>query len=153
MELPDSGTWIWLGIAVIAAVIEVVTPSFGWIFATGAALCSALMAVVGAPLTLQVLTFSVVLVAALAFVRPRLRKRLDSPGVPSRTEALLGQLGEVSVAIDASSGAGRVVVAGEDWAARSGQPLNAGTRVRVTGADGIQLEVEALGPDTLGPDY
>ena len=37
--------------------------------------------------------------------------------------------------------AGRVNVAGEDWAARSTEAINAGTKIRVIGADGIVLEV------------
>jgi membrane protein implicated in regulation of membrane protease activity len=146
MELPDSAAWLWVGIAVFAAIVEVVTPSFGWIFASGAALCSALAAALGAPLALQVLLFSVVLVASLVVLRPRLLKKLGATGVPTRTAALVGKVGEVSVAIDPVAGQGRVVVAGEDWAARSDHALSQGTRVRVTGADGIQLEVEVLGP-------
>jgi membrane protein implicated in regulation of membrane protease activity len=43
--------------------------------------------------------------------------------------------------IDSTTGAGRVNVGGEDWAAKSAGPLTIGTRVRVTGADGIVLEV------------
>jgi membrane protein implicated in regulation of membrane protease activity len=144
MELPEPGAWIWVGIAVLAAVVEVVTASFGWIFASGAALCSACAAVFGAPLTLQVLLFSVALVASLIVLRPRMLGKLGAPGIPTRTAALVGKVGEVSVAIDSVAGLGRVVVAGEDWAARSHTPVSQGTRVRVTGADGIQLEVEAL---------
>ena len=38
-------------------------------------------------------------------------------------------------------GAGRVNVAGQDWAARSKDPIATGATVRVVGADGIVLEV------------
>jgi membrane protein implicated in regulation of membrane protease activity len=34
-----------------------------------------------------------------------------------------------------------VTVGGEDWAARSAHPIPSGTKVTVTGADGIVLEV------------
>jgi membrane protein implicated in regulation of membrane protease activity len=43
--------------------------------------------------------------------------------------------------IDRTTGAGRVNVGGEDWAARSAEPIASGTMVRVVGADGIVLEV------------
>ena len=38
-------------------------------------------------------------------------------------------------------GTGRVNVGGEDWAARSAEPIPTGTKIRVVGADGIVLEV------------
>ena len=63
------------------------------------------------------------------------------PGVPSRTEALVGREGVVTHDIEPTVGAGRVNVGGEDWAARSADADPAGTRVRVVGADGIVLEV------------
>ncbi|HEX7480678.1 MAG TPA: NfeD family protein [Polyangiales bacterium] len=144
MELLGSAGWGWVGVAVLAAIVEIVTPSFGWIFASVAALCSGLAALLGAPLTLQVLLFSLVLVASLVLVRPHLIKKLGAAGVPTRTAALVGKLGEVSVAIDPVSRAGRVSVEGEDWAARSSVAIAHGSRVRVTGADGIALEVEPV---------
>jgi membrane-bound serine protease (ClpP class) len=68
-------------------------------------------------------------------------KQLDAPGVPSRTEALVGREGVVTHDIETILGAGRVNVGGEDWAARALAPVTAGTRVRVVRADGIVLEV------------
>ncbi len=68
-------------------------------------------------------------------------KQLDAPGVPSRTAALVGREGVVTHDIEATVGAGRVNVGGEDWAARAPTPMTAGTRVRVVRADGIVLEV------------
>jgi membrane protein implicated in regulation of membrane protease activity len=43
--------------------------------------------------------------------------------------------------IDPTRGTGRVNVGGQDWAARSPDPLALGTKVRVVGANGIVLEV------------
>jgi membrane-bound serine protease (ClpP class) len=61
-------------------------------------------------------------------------------GIPSRTQQLIGKEAYTHE-IDSTTGAGRVNVGGEDWAAKSAGPLTIGTRVRVTGADGIVLEV------------
>ena len=61
--------------------------------------------------------------------------------MPSRTEPLIGRHGQVTHDIDPTLGTGRVNVGGEDWAARSDEPIPAGTRIRVVGADGIVLEV------------
>jgi membrane protein implicated in regulation of membrane protease activity len=67
-----------------------------------------------------------------------------TPGVPSRTELLIGSRGVVTQAIDTTLGTGRVTVKGEDWAARSPGVVPAGVEVRVIAADGIVLEVLPL---------
>ena len=59
--------------------------------------------------------------------------RLGSRGVPSRTDGLIGRQGVVTHDIEATVGAGRVNVGGEDWAARAAAPLPAGTRIRIGG--------------------
>ena len=84
-----------------------------------------------------VLARLVALAGSLWLIRPRLISHLHAPGVPSRTEALIGRQGVVTQDIDALVGAGRVNVGGEDRAARAPMPLPAGTTVRVTAADGI----------------
>jgi len=57
---------------------------------------------------------------------------------------MLGTEGVVTEAIDTAVGAGRVNVAGQDWAARAPLPVAAGTKIRVVGADGIVLEVRPV---------
>jgi membrane protein implicated in regulation of membrane protease activity len=128
-------------VAVVSAVIEVSIPHFGVIFASLGAAAAAGTAAVGFGVAVQLISFVVVLGASLAVLRPRLVGRTDTPGVPSRTEALFGREGIVTHDIDPTLGAGRVNVGGEDWAARCPKPLPIGTRVRVIGADGIVLEV------------
>ena len=64
----------------------------------------------------------------------------------SRTEALMGETGQVTEAIDPVLGTGRVVVNGHDWAARSMDPIAVGTQVMVDGSDGIVLLVSPLTP-------
>ena len=44
--------------------------------------------------------------------------------------------------IDPVTGTGRINIAGEDWAARSHDPITSGTKVLVVAADGIVLEVK-----------
>ena len=132
---------VWVMVAIVSAVIEVSIPHFGLIFASLGAAAAAGAASIGLGLPLQLVTFVVVLGASLAVLRPRLMGNNSAPGVPSRTEALLGREGIVTHDIDVTLGAGRVNVGGEDWAARSPTPIAVGTRVRVTGADGIVLEV------------
>jgi membrane protein implicated in regulation of membrane protease activity len=131
----------WLGVAFVAAIIEVSVPHFGSMFISLGAVAGAAVALLGYGVPAQFATFIVVMVVSLAVLRSRLVGRLGGPGVPSRTAPLVGRHGLVTIDIDATLGTGRVTVGGEDWAARSRDHIAAGTKVTVVGADGIVLEV------------
>ena len=131
----------WLGVAFVAAVIEISVPHFGSMFVSLGAVAGATAALLGFDVPVQVGTFIVVMVASLGLLRSRLLGRLGGPGVPSRTEQVIGRQGMVTDDIDPVVGTGRVNVGGEDWAARSKDAIAAGTRITVVSADGIVLEV------------
>jgi membrane protein implicated in regulation of membrane protease activity len=144
MELLSNPVLFWVAVAVVCAIVEMVVPSFGWIFGTASALIVAGLSLAGVALPGQLLVFAVTLVLALMLIRPRLVRSLDAQGVPSRIDLLVGKLGEVSAAIDPVTGQGRVLIGGEDWAARADHPIASGTRVRVLSVDGIRVQVTDL---------
>ena len=127
----DSVVVAWIVVAVVAAVVEISIPHFGLIFVTAAALAAAGAAYAGFGAILQSAIFIVALGVTFFGLRPRMMSNLGSKGVPSRTDTLLGRDGIVTFDIEATVGAGRVNVGGEDWAARSPTPIPAGTRIRV----------------------
>ena len=137
----DTPALAWAILAIAAALVEILIPHFGVIFVSGAAVASAIVAWIGGGLAFQFLIFAAVLTGSLMILRPRMMSKLDAPGVPSRTQALVGKRGQVTVEINATLGTGRVTVAGQDWAARSLSVVPAGHAIRVDGADGIVLEV------------
>ena len=138
----DGSAAAWVVLAIAAAIIEISVPQFGVIFVSLAALAAAGVAWLGPGLPLQLAVFIVTLAVSLTLLRPRMMAKISAaPGVPSRTGALIGREGVVTHDIEATVGAGRVNVGGEDWAARAPSPLPAGTRIRVVAADGIVLEV------------
>jgi len=137
----ELALFAWLVVAFIAAILEVSIPHFGSVFVSAGAIAAAAAAFFGYPVELQVMVFVVVLVVSLVGLRSRLIGRLGGQGVPSRTDQIIGRHGLVTSDIDPTVGAGRVNVAGEDWAARSSETITSGTRIRVVGADGIVLEV------------
>jgi membrane protein implicated in regulation of membrane protease activity len=141
MSLFEPTALGWLGVAFVAAIIEVSVPHFGSMFVSLGAVAGAAAALLGYGVAVQVGTFIVVMVASLAGLRSRLVGRLGGPGVPSRTEPLIGRHGIVTTEIDSTIGSGRITVGGEDWAARSSAPIAAGTKIKVIAADGIVLEV------------
>jgi membrane protein implicated in regulation of membrane protease activity len=137
---------LWLILALVSGIVEILLPALVFLFVALAALLTAGVAWLGFSTTVQVASFAVSSLLLLLLVRPLLAlKRFGGKGVPSRTEELVGKLGHVTEAIDPARGTGRVSVAGDDWAARSASPLSAGAEIRVDGADGIVLIVSATG--------
>jgi membrane protein implicated in regulation of membrane protease activity len=142
--VPSFDNWVivWVTLAVIAGIIEVSIPHFGVIFITLGAGAAALAAFLSLGLPAQLVLFIIVVAIGFLVLRPRLLKGMNSRGVPSRTDTLIGREAVVTNDIDTTLGSGRVNVEGQDWAARSVTPIVAGTRVRIVGADGIVLEVK-----------
>jgi membrane protein implicated in regulation of membrane protease activity len=141
MSLFDVPALAWLGLALLAAIIEVSVPHFGSVFVSAGAIAAATAAYLGFGAAIQFGLFALVMTASIVLLRSRLMGSIGGPGVPTRTGSLLGRQGVVTDDVDTVVGTGRVNVGGEDWAARSREPIPAGTTVRVTGADGIVLEV------------
>ena len=137
----EIGAISWLGVALVAAVIEVSVPHFGSAFVSAGAVVAAAAAFLGFGVAAQIGTFVVVMTVSIVALRQNLLSRLAGRGLPSRTDPLVGRHGQVTHDIDPTLGTGRINVGGEDWAARSSEPLPVGTKVRVVGADGIVLEV------------
>jgi membrane protein implicated in regulation of membrane protease activity len=132
---------VWLAIAVIALAIEAANLSLIFLFIGIAALLAGSVSAVGIPLLGQLIVFALAALIVPTFLRPRLLMKLQSKGVMSRTDALIGQTGRITETIDPIAGSGRVIVGGHDWAASSTERLQPGTFVEILGSDGIVLLV------------
>jgi len=135
------GALSWLAVALVAAILEVSVPHFGCAFISAGAVAAAATAFFGFSVGAQIGTFVFVMTVSLVALRQNLLSRIGGQGVPSRTDPLIGRHGQVTHDIDPTLGTGRINVAGQDWAARSHEPLPTGTKVKVVAADGIVLEV------------
>jgi len=135
---------LWLLIALAAGILEVTVPLFTYAFVSIAALVAMLMSL-QMNFIAQILAFTITLVVTLLFVRPRLLIRFHrDTKMPSRSQELVGSQGEVTEAIDSVASIGRVMVRGQDWAAKSQNALPVGSRVTVSGHDGIVLIVKEI---------
>ncbi|MCC7461945.1 MAG: NfeD family protein [Gammaproteobacteria bacterium] len=138
--------WHWLIAAAVLAAAETLVPGAVAIwFAAGAAIVGALLLLVPLPWQLQLLLFGALSVAAL-FLWRRYRstgpESGELPRLNRRGEQYIGQLCTLLEPI--SGGYGRARVGDTVWKVR-GPELPSGARVRVTGADGTVLTVEAAG--------
>jgi membrane protein implicated in regulation of membrane protease activity len=136
--------WVWWLIAAAGLGIPLVItamPEFG-MFAVGA-LAGAAAAGMGGGIVAQVITFVVVSVALLVFVRPLAYRNRQHAGQRSGVDALKGKQAVVLERVD-SGADGRIKLAGEVWSARAleeGRVFDPGQRVDVVEIDGATAVV------------
>ena len=126
---------IWLIVAVVFAVAEVVNLSFFLFpFAIGAA-GAALVDIAGGGAAITWLTFAALTGVSFTVVRPIARRHLTTPPqIRTGTAALVGRTAIVVERIDNDANVGRVRLDGEVWSARAfddDQVFEPGTRVHV----------------------
>lgn len=136
---------IWVIVALGLIVAEMFNGDF-WLVCLGiGALAAGAVSLVLPGIVPGILAFSAGSLVGLLAVRPALLRRFQAgPRLRTNVEALLGQTGVVTEAIDPSTDQGRVLVGGEDWrgASLDQKALPAGTRVSVVQVDGTKLVVE-----------
>ena len=124
---------IWLIAAVVLGLLEVTTLTLVLGFFAGGALAAALVAVLGGPVFLQVISFLVVSLAMLGLIRPVVKRHMRPElGIRTGVAALVGQSAMVLERVDAHHG--QVKLAGEIWTARAYDPslvIEAGSPVSV----------------------
>jgi membrane protein implicated in regulation of membrane protease activity len=126
---------IWLIVAVVFAVAEVVNLSFYLFpFAIGAA-GAAVVDLAGAGAAITWATFAVLTAVSFTVVRPIARRHLNvPPQIRTGTAALVGRTAIVLERIDNDAGVGRVRLDGEIWTARTydeDRVIEPGERVHV----------------------
>lgn len=137
-----SALWIWLGLAVVCVVIEVVSVQLFFLMIAVGAAAGGVAAGLGADTPVQILVAAIVSALGIFLVRPFALKHLQSRTDHSATnvDALLGQ--EVRVTADVTELTGTAVINGETWSARvqtGASPILAGSRAKVQRVDGAYL--------------
>ena len=137
---------IWVVAAVVLVIAEATTTAFVSIYFGFAALVTALAAVIGLPVALQLVVFGAVSVGSMALTRPALRRAVGrSGGIRTGVDAMQGKIGVVVRPI-AELEPGQVKVGGETWTARSfydGESISEGARIEVVRVEGVTALVIA----------
>jgi membrane protein implicated in regulation of membrane protease activity len=130
---------VWVVIAVVLAIGEVLTPGAFFLgpvaLAAGAAAVAALL---GAGTAGSLIVFIVGGLLSLLVLRPIARRHVHMPAISrTGTDALVGRKAIVTRPVNDRGG--RVRIGGEEWSARAymeGQVLEPGTRVEVAKIEG-----------------
>ena len=138
------GPWAWFVIGLVLLALELVLPG-GWFLWLGAGgvLTGILAFIPGVTCPWQVTIFGILALATVIgwrlFTRNRV-PRSDRPLLNRRTEAFIGREAVINEPI--ADGFGRVTLGDTVWRI-SGPDLAAGRKIRIIGADGPVLKVEA----------
>ena len=135
---------IWTGLLLAFLIVEAACPLHlisVW-FAVGS-LAALITCMLGGPLWLQITLFVVVSAGLLTALWPLTKKYLTPKLVSTNIDSVIGSVGLVTTAIDNIEAHGQVKLGGMEWTARStsGQPIEAGTRIRVDRIEGVKVFV------------
>ena len=136
---------VWLILMVLFMIIEAAVPGLVSIWFAIGALAALLSALIGAPIWLQVLWFILVSLLSLWLTRPLVKKYVNSRVQPTNADALIGQDGVVTEAIDNIKSQGAVKICGQVWSARTADEalsVPVDTVVKVLRIEGVKLIVE-----------
>ena len=141
--------FVWLGIAILAAVVEAIVPSLVSVWFVPGSLAGLVVSLCGGPIWLQIFVFLAVSLACLAFTRPLAKKLLVHHKERTNADRVVGATGIVIQDIDNVVSTGRGTVMGNSWSARSTQKdgkIEAGSRVRIERIEGVKLLVTPVEP-------
>jgi membrane protein implicated in regulation of membrane protease activity len=134
--VPD---WVlWVILAAVLAVGEVLTLGFLLGLFALAAVLAGIVAAIGGGLVIQLVVFIAASLASVALIRPVAKRHLRTPArLRTGTAALVGAKGVVTERVDDLGG--QVKIGGEVWSARAfmeGQVIEPGARVEVARIEG-----------------
>jgi membrane protein implicated in regulation of membrane protease activity len=140
-------TLVWIAVALLFAIVEVLTVALFAAFVAVGAVAAAVVAFFGADIVTQSIVFCAASILGILVVRRPLvqyLQRRQSPDVRSGAATMIGQTALVVDPIGGPHVRGHVRIAGEDWPAltRDGRPLEAGMSVRVVEIRRATLVVE-----------
>ena len=146
LDAIDWGILIWLLLAGLSGVGEMLTGTFLLVPVVVGAIAAAIAVALGAEILLVLLVFGVVALFALGLVlRFAARTKDDPPATIEGARRYVDARGSVTRDID-PLGKGRVDIGGQSWRAlaKSGEPISSGTKVRVIEVRGTALIVEEI---------
>ena len=135
---------VWLVLLLLFSLGEAVTVGLTSIWFAAGALAALICALLGGPLWLQIVLFLAVSVLCLLAVRPLAKKFINDKVQPTNADRILGAQARVTEDIDNIQGKGAVTIGGITWSARSegGQPIPAGSLVRILRIEGVKVFVD-----------
>lgn len=138
---------VWLIFLAVFVVVEILTLGLTTIWFAGGALAAFFVSLADVSIYVQVIVFLLVSFALLSLVRPLAQKYFNKDREKTNAQTLIGATAVVMEPIDNLKARGRVIVRGQEWAARNvneRELLEKDAHVRVTAISGVKLMVERI---------
>jgi membrane protein implicated in regulation of membrane protease activity len=135
--------WFWLGLFLLAVIFEAATVDFVAIWFAVGSIPAFILALIDAPVWLQVSVFLIVTIILIAFTRPYMLKYFKKNQIKTNVYTMIGKTAVVSEAITPNT-VGSVKVRGQVWSAIASASIPVGTEVRILEIEGVKLIVETL---------
>jgi membrane protein implicated in regulation of membrane protease activity len=142
----DGWLVLWIILAALFAVTEILTMAFVAIFFSIGAVAGALVAWLGGDAPWQLLAFGATGLVLLAITRPVIKRRFESPNIPTNVNRMVGRTGIVTIPIDNDASTGQIRVGTEFWTARWPEDAQAhvipiDARVGIVAVEGVTARV------------
>lgn len=136
---------VWLAVAIVLLVVEIVTLGLTTIWFAGGALVACIAAALQADFLVQIVLFLVVSVLLLFFTRPVAMRYMNKNRTKTNSESLMGKEAVVLQEINNLKASGQVQVNGIEWTARAEKMedvIEKGAIVCIKKIEGVKLIVE-----------
>ena len=136
----------WLVLLAVFLFAEAATVALISLWFAAGALAAMIVSLAGGSVPVQVFVFAAVSLAAVAALRPLVRKYITPNLTRTNADSVIGTTGYVTADIDNVAAQGQVKLGGMFWTARStsGEPVAAGTLVRVDRIEGVKVYVSPV---------
>ena len=143
--------WIWLGLAIVLAIIEGLTLGLTTIWFAIAALVMVFVSFLPIPLLFQVMIFLAISAVLLFYTRPIALKKFKVGRVKTNVDSLVGRHALVTKQITEFD-RGEVKLNGQIWSAKTEDcsTINEGTKCEVVRIEGVQAIVKVLNENPGG---
>ena len=112
-------TIFWLILFVVLVVIEIATLGLTTIWFAGGSLAAFFVSLTQAGTGIQLVVFLIVSFVLVLLIRPLAQKKFNSGHIRTNAQTLIGEEAVVLEPIDNLQSQGRVMIHGQEWAARS----------------------------------
>lgn len=135
--------WIWLGIVIALALIEVLTTNLVTIWFVASGIVSLILSFFVGEFFIQFLVFVILGIILLLTTRNTLEKFVNSYKQKTNLDRVVGMTAIVTEEIKKNS-PGEVKVDGKRWTAISNKKIKVDSTVKVLEIEGVKLKVEEV---------
>lgn len=134
--------FIWIGAAIVLAVLEVATTQLVSIWFVAGAVAAAVTTIFTESVVIQVVVFVLVSAICLAVTRPFVKKITKTKRTSTNADSLIGKTGIITIEVNNSLSQGQINVNGQIWSAKSesdGLIFKINQKAEVKAISGVKL--------------